>query len=120
MAFQDSQLGRFGELCSAHFGNHGDADIRAAHVLAANGISAPARPNLNAVFGTKILNEDTDTAWQPWASAFTGILHGYQVKGGAPLAGQCPALWPNFLQVSVCMSSLPRCAIGACVVFRAD
>lgn len=105
MTFHDTQLGRFGELCSAHFGSHGDPDVRAAHALASNGVSAPVRPNLQAVFGTKILNEDADTVWQPWATAFAGILHSYQTKGGAVLAGQCPATWPQ-LPSGFCMHEL--------------
>lgn len=105
MAFHDSQLGRFGELCSAHFGGLGDPDARAAHVLASNGVSAPARPDLAAVYGTKILNEDNDAAWVPWAAAFARILNRYQRSGGAPLAGQCPATWPQ-LPAGFCMHEL--------------
>jgi hypothetical protein len=105
MTFHDSQLGRFGELCSAHFGGHGDPDVRAAHALASNGVSAPTRPNLGAVYGTKILNEDTDPAWLPWAATFGGILAGYQTSGGGPLPGQCPATWPQ-LPAGFCMHEL--------------
>lgn len=105
MAFHDTQLGRFGELCSAHFGGHGDPDVRAAHVLASNGVGAPARPNLQAVLGTKLMNEDTDAVWQPWATAFAGILHAYQAQGGGPLAGECTRPWPG-LPTGFCMHEL--------------
>ena len=94
MAFQDTQLGRFGELCSAHFGAHGDPDIRAAHALATDGVSSPARPTLQAVLGTKLLNEDGDPNWQPWSRRFSALLSTYQSRGGSPLAGQCPRSWP--------------------------
>lgn len=51
MVFRDTQLGRFGGLCTQYFGRHGDADIRAAHVLASNGQSGPRRPDLVTVLG---------------------------------------------------------------------
>lgn len=105
MAFLDSQLGRFGELSSAHFGGHGDPDVRAAHALASNGIGAPARPSLAAVYGTKLLSDDADPTWLPWAATFAGILNQYQVRGGSPLAGQCPAQWPQ-LPIGFCMHEL--------------
>src|SRR6266550_7513804 len=93
MAFHDTQLGRFGELCTAHFAAHGDPDMRAAHVLAANGVCSPGRPSLDAVLGSKILNEDADPLWHPWAQQFSRQLNTYQTRGGSPLAGECPKAW---------------------------
>jgi hypothetical protein len=95
MVFRDTQLGRFGELCSQHFGAHGDPDIRAAHVLASNGVSRPNRPDLQAVLGTKLLIEDTDAQWQPWNNFFSNLLNGYQRRGGSSLAGECTRRWPG-------------------------
>jgi len=95
MAFRDTQLGRFGELCTAHFGAHGDPDIRAAHALAKNGVSSPARPPLKSVLGSKVLNEDKDPVWRPWARRFSTLLNKYQSNGGSPLAGECPKAWPQ-------------------------
>jgi hypothetical protein len=94
MTFRDTQLGRFGELCTAHFGQHGDPDIRAAHALASNGVSSPARPTLQAVLGSKLLTENADPAWQAWMNHFSGILNTYQSNGGGPLTGECPKPWP--------------------------
>jgi hypothetical protein len=94
VTFRDTQLGRFGELCRAHFGAHGDPDIRAAHALASNGVCSPARPSLQAVLGTKLLVEDADAVWQPWMQQFSTLLNTYQTNGGSPLAGECPRPWP--------------------------
>lgn len=94
MTFRDTQLGRFGELCHAHFGAHGDPDILAAHALASNGVCNPARPTLQAVLGSKLFAEDTDPTWQLWMQQFSTLLSTYQSNGGSPLAGECPRPWP--------------------------
>lgn len=95
MTFRDTQLGRFGELCTQHFGGHGDADIRAAHALASNGQSSPNRPDLQAVLGTKLLLEDADPRWQPWKNDFSRLLQSYQTNGGSALQGECTQSWPG-------------------------
>jgi hypothetical protein len=95
MTFRDTQLGRFGELCTQHFGAHGDPDIRAAHVVASNGQSGPNRPDLNAVLGTKLLLEDNDAAWQQWNNSFSPLLNAYQSQGGSSLTGECTQMWPG-------------------------
>jgi hypothetical protein len=94
MAFRDTQFGRFGDLCTAHLGAHGDPDIRAAHALASDGVCSPPRPTLRAVLGSKLLLEDTDPTWQVWMQHFSPILSTYQTRGGSPLAGECPKPWP--------------------------
>jgi hypothetical protein len=93
MVFRSTQLGRFGELCDQHFKAHGDADARAAHALAGDGVS-PTRPDLQAVLGSKMLIEDADPQWKRWNSSFSGLLNTYQRQGGAPLTGICTQNWP--------------------------
>jgi hypothetical protein len=95
MAFRDTQLGRFGELCSTHLGRHADPDIRAAHAFATNGVCSPARPALQAVLATKLLSEISDPAWQPWDRHFAALKATHQANGGSPLFGDCPRTWPS-------------------------
>ena len=105
MPFRDTQLGRFGELCSSHFSTHGDPDMKAAHALAANGAAIPPRPLLQAVLGTKLLLEDTDVDWQTWMGQLSSLLNNYQAAGGGPLAGECTRSWPSQPQ-GFCMHEL--------------
>jgi hypothetical protein len=104
VTFHDTQLGRFGELSSAHLSGHGDPDFRAAHALASDGVCMPSRPPLTAVLGSKLLSQDSDSAWKTWSTVFAGLLNGYLGKGGSPLRPECPKVWPD--------SSVPR---GFCI-----
>src|ERR1051325_8892994 len=88
-----------------HFAAHGDPDIKAAHALATDGICQPSRPSLQAILGTKLLNEDNDPIWQPWSRQFSLLLANYQKMGGSPLAGHCPKSWPSH-PVGFCMHEL--------------
>src|SRR5580765_7276798 len=105
MAFRDTQLGRFGDVCTQHFGAHGDPDVRAAHALANNGAANPNRPDLQAVLGTKLLMEAADPRWQPWNNSFSALLNTYQRNGGSSLAGECTRQWPGQPQ-GFCMHEL--------------
>jgi hypothetical protein len=105
MVFRDTQLGRFGVLCTQYFSAHGDPDIRAAHVLASNGVCYPNRPDLPTVLGSKLLIEDADPQWRSWNNSFSTLLHNYQRTGGSPLSGWCTQTWPGQPQ-GVCMHEM--------------
>jgi hypothetical protein len=96
MVFRDTQLGRFGALCTTHFGGHTDLDVRAAHALASDGVSSPAnpaRPNVHDVLLSKTLSEDGDAIWTPWANQFSGLSARYGTSGGRLLVGRCTRSW---------------------------
>jgi hypothetical protein len=93
MTFRDTQLGRFGELCTATFSLHVDPDLRAAHALAHDGAANGNRPSLQDVLDSKMLLEDADPAWQKWAPRFSSVVSHYQSLGGGPLAARCTRSW---------------------------
>jgi hypothetical protein len=81
VTFRDTQLGRFGNLCTTHFAAHADPDMMAAHALADDGVANPHRPTLQVVLDEKKLFQGHANC-QLWQNSFATLVANYRNVGG--------------------------------------